>query len=97
MVRAMNTKKSPAGWVVQVTVPAAPTTSTIPWIGAAILGAPSFEYYNVGIPASESAVEATNAQVKKLGAATGEMRVVRELSSAEFEALKLKAGEVRPA
>lgn len=93
----MSQKAPPAGWVVQVAVPATPSTSSVPWIGAAILGAPSFEYYNVGIPASETAVEATGAQIKKSGASTGEMRVVRGLTAAEIEVLKLKAGEVRPA
>lgn len=93
----MSQKAPPAGWVVQVAVPAAPATSSVPWIGAAILGAPTFQYYNVGIASSETAVEATSAAIKKTGAATGEMRTVRQLSAAEFEVLKLKDGEVRPA
>ena len=93
----MSQKAPPAGWVVQVAVPAVPSTSSVPWIGAAILGAPSFQYYNVGIPASETAVEATGEMIKKSGAATGEMRVVRALSAAELAVLKLKSGEVRPA
>lgn len=96
-VRGMNQEKLPAGWVVQVAVPAAPTISSVPWIGATLQGAPSFEYYNVGIPAAESAVEATGARIIESGRSAGEMRAVRGLTAAELEVLKLKAGEVRPA
>jgi len=96
----MTSKAAPAGWVVQVTVPAPPSpprADGTQWIGAVALSAPSFEYYNVAIAAPENAIAATTKHVAKAEANKGEMSVVRGLSAAEIAALSLKAGEVRPA
>ena len=96
----MTEKAPPAGWVVQVSVPAPiapPRADGTRWIGAVALSAPSFEYYNVAIAAANNAIEATTKHLAKVEARDGEMSVVRGLSSAEIAALKLKAGEVRPA
>jgi hypothetical protein len=96
----MTEKAPPAGWVVQVSVPAPiapPRADGTRWIGAVALSAPSFQYYNVAIAAANNAIEATTKHLAKAEARDGEMSVVRGLSSAEIAALKLKAGEVRPA
>ncbi len=96
----MTNKTSPAGWVVQVTIPAPPSPPRADgtrWIGAVALSAPSFEYYNVAIAAPANAIAATTKHVAKAEAKDGEMCVVRGLSAAEIAALSLKAGEVRPA
>ena len=96
----MTEKTPPAGWVVQVTVPAPvapPRADGTRWIGAVALSAPSFEYYNVAIAAPDTAVEATTKHIAKVEAKDGAMRVVRGLSSGEVAALSLKAGEVRAA
>jgi hypothetical protein len=96
----MNQKTSPAGWVVQVTVPAPPSPPRADgtrWIGAVALSAPSFHYYNVAIAAANTAVEATTKHLAKSEAKGVETRVVRGLSAKEIAALSLQAGEVRPA
>jgi hypothetical protein len=94
----MTGKTTPAGWVVELTIPAhiAPTTADgTPWIGPAILGAPSFEYFNVAIADAEMAVEATR---KHSGADSGAIvAVVRALSAAEVASIPLSLGEVRRA
>jgi hypothetical protein len=56
-----------------------------------VLSAPSFKYFNVAIADPNMAVEATSRQSAE--AEPGEMRVVRELSSREIDALSLKAGD----
>jgi hypothetical protein len=63
-----------------------------------LVSAPSFEYFNVAIAAPAKAMEATTKHLAE-GAKpkSGEMSVVRELSSVEIAALRLKAGEVKPA
>ena len=96
----MTEKTSPAGWVVQVAVPAPiapPRADGTRWIGAVALSAPSFQYFNVAIAAASNAIEATSKHLTKVKGEDGEMSVVRGLSSAEIAVLKLKAGEVRPA
>jgi hypothetical protein len=96
----MTNKTPPAGWVVQVTIPAPPSPPRADgtrWIGAVALSAPSFQYYNVAIAAADNAIEATSKHVAKAEAQDGEKCVVRGLSAAEIAALSLKAGEVRPA
>jgi fructose-specific component phosphotransferase system IIB-like protein len=98
----MTAKASPAGWVVQVTVPAPPTLPSAEgtrWIGPDLLGAPSFHYYNVAIADPNKAVEATRKYLAKAKADADEIKAatVRELSSAEVASLSLKAGEVKPA
>ena len=95
----MTDKAPPAGWVVQVTIPAPSSRKGAQWIGDKMPGAPSFEYFNVGIAGPDKAVEATTKYLAKGKVAAGDVgaRTVRELSPAEVVALRLKAGEVRPA
>jgi hypothetical protein len=95
----MTDKASPAGWVVQVTIAASPPKEADRWIGAKLPDAPSFEYFNVGIADPGEAVQATAAYLAKGGTDVGSVpaSAVRELSPAEVVALRLKAGEVRPA
>ena len=98
----MTDKASPAGWVVQVTIPAPTAPSTqegARWKGPQMLGAPSFEYCNVAIASPDKAVEATRKYLAGAKADAGVVNActVRELSPAEVAALGLKAGEVRPA
>ena len=63
-----------------------------------LVSAPSFEYFNVAIAAPDKAMEATTKHMAKgAEAKAGEMSVVRKLSSGEIAALRLKAGEVKPA
>jgi hypothetical protein len=94
----MSDKATPAGWVVQLTLPA-PITPTradgTPWVGPAILGAPSLQYFNVAIPDAEMAVMATR---EHLGSDSGvTIGVVRALSAAELASIPLSVGEVRRA
>src|SRR6185295_6685237 len=98
----MVEKAPPAGWVVQVTIPAPlapPRADGSGWIGAVALSAPSFQYFNVAIAGANSAIEATTKHLAKAKdeIKDGDMCVVRGLSPAEIAALKLKAGEVRAA
>jgi hypothetical protein len=94
----MRGETTPAGWVVQLTIPAhaSPTRADgTPWIGPAILGAPSFEYFNVAIADAEMAMEATR---KHSGSDGGVIvGVVRALSAAEVASIPLSVGEVRRA
>jgi hypothetical protein len=94
----MTDKASPAGWVVQVTIPAPPQEDTR-WTAARMSRAPSHKYYNVAIANPDKAIEATTKYLAKINADAGDddPRTVRELSSAEVAALGLKAGEVKPA
>lgn len=92
----MTDKASPAGWVIQITVPApVAADGSARWIGAVALSAPSFQYFNVAIADSVKAVEAT----RKHASASKEavLATVRPLSSVEIASIPLKAGEVKPA
>jgi hypothetical protein len=91
----MIEKPSPAGWVVQVTTQGKPSlTPSATGRLSSILGAPSFQYFNVAIAGDLKAVEA----VSRLADAEGkESSVVRGLSVQELDALSLKAGEIKPA
>ena len=94
----MSDKTTPAGWVVQLTLPApiAPTRADgTPWIGPAILGAPSLQYFNVAIADAEMAVIAK----RKHSGSNSEViiGVVRALSAAEVASIPLSVGEVRRA
>jgi len=98
----MTKKTSPAGWVVQVTVPAPPAPPSeggAQWIGRAWPSAPIFQYYNVAVASPDSATEAATAYHAKAtaDAEVDGTRVVRELSSAEIASLSLAVGDVRPA
>ena len=97
----MIDKASPAGWVVQVTIASSPPPSKegAQWIGDKMPGAPSFEYFNVAIANADKAVEATTKYLAKgkVDAEHVDASTVRGLSSAEVAALRLKAGEVKPA
>jgi len=67
----MIDKASPAGWVVQVTIAASPLKGGAQWIGDKMPGAPSFEYFNVGIAGPDKAVEATTKYLAKGKVAAG--------------------------
>jgi hypothetical protein len=91
----MTEKPSPAGWVVQVTTQGKPSlTPSRTGRLSSILGAPSFQYFNVAIAGAVKAVEAVSALADAEGK---ESRVVRGLSAQELDALRLKAGEIKPA
>jgi hypothetical protein len=79
----MPDKASAAGWVIEVV--------TLKQGG----GSPLYRYFNVAIAEATQAVEA----VRKLRAAVQANRVeaVRPLSSGEIAALRLRAGQVKPA
>jgi hypothetical protein len=92
----MNEKTTPAGWVVQVTTPGKPSlTPSISGRLSSVLGAPSFEYFNVAIVAPDDAVAATSKQLTQ--GSDREASAVRALSSKEIAALSLKPGQVAPA
>jgi hypothetical protein len=91
-VRTMPDKAPPAGWVVQVIIPAQSATRRAGWIGPTLPDAPSLKYFNAAIAVAGKAIEAA----KQLAEA-GEWSVVRALSSAEIAALGLQPGEVKPA
>lgn len=92
----MINSASAAGWVVQLTIPGVPI---IPPEGSkwrpAMLTAPTFQFFNVAIGSADKAVEAVR---KKVGAsAEAAMIVVRGLSPAEIEVLRLRPDETKPA
>ena len=60
---------------------------------------PTFQYFDVAIAASDKATEAVTKHLAKTEAEIKiwEVRVVRELSTAEIHALGLARGEVKPA
>ena len=98
----MTDKASPAGWVVQVTIPpsiAPPSPESERWIGPPATAAPSFQYFNVATGDPDKAVEAARKHLArgKTVPEDGDMRTVRALSSAEIGVLRLKSGEVKPA
>jgi hypothetical protein len=87
-----------SGWVVQITIPPAATAkpaSPGTRFGRAVVGAPSFKYFNVAIAAPSKAIEATNKHWVEAGDL--EASAVRALSSSEIAALRLRPGEVKPA
>jgi hypothetical protein len=88
----MSKKAPPAGWVVQIVIPAQAATRGVGWIGDTLPDAPSFKYFNAAITVAIEAIEAA----RQLAAA-GEGSVVRALSSAEIAALGIKPGEVEAA
>jgi hypothetical protein len=87
-VGTMPDKTPPAGWVVQIVIPA----HSGEWVGATLPDAPLFKYFNAAVAVAGEAIEATTHL-----AATGVGSVVRALSSAEITALGLQPGEVKPA
>ncbi len=92
----MNQNTSAAGWVVQLTIPGVPKVQIegAKWRPAETT-APTFQFFNVAIGAPEKAVEAAR---KKAGASEeAALRVVRALSPAELDSIKLRAGETKPA
>lgn len=93
-VRTMSDKTSPAGWVVQVTIPAQTATRGEHWIGPSVPDAPFFRYFNAAIAAAGKAIEAAKHLADP---ESRDAHVVRALSSGEVAALGLKDGEVKPA
>ena len=93
----MTDKAPPAGWVVQVTVPALSTPSTASWLGPVSLGAPSFRYFNVAIADAQKAIEATGKHLAMADDDDRKLHAVRRLSVAELAALSLNPREVKPA
>jgi hypothetical protein len=97
----MIDKASPAGWVIQVTIPASappprPEGEGTRWIGSVGLGVPSFQYFNVAIAAADKAIAATSKHLAIANAIDGEKSAVRGLTAGEIAALHLEDGEVRP-
>jgi hypothetical protein len=97
----MIDKSIPAGWVVQVAIPAKSEArqADAPWRPPVMLvSATTFEYFNVAIAAADKAMAATtNHLAQSAEPKAGVMSVVRKLSSGEIAALSLQAGEVKPA
>ena len=93
----MTDKAPPAGWVVQVIIPAVPAEPGTPGAlrGLISVAAPSFKYFNVAIAGPSKAMEATTKHAAE--AKHREVSVVRALSSEEIAELRLKDGEVKPA
>jgi hypothetical protein len=77
----MTDKASPAGWVVQVTIPTKPDIrmDDAPWRPPIMVaGAPSFQYFNVAIAVPDKAIEATTKHLANSREAKNwEMSVVR--------------------
>jgi hypothetical protein len=92
----MSNKEPPAGWVVEVTTPGQQSTVQLPSGRiSTLLGAPSFNYFNVAIAAAEAAIAATTKHLAH--PLHRDTSVVRPLSAKEIAALGLAAGEVKPA
>jgi hypothetical protein len=79
----MPHKASAAGWVIEVV--------TLMKDG----GPPLYKYFNVAIAEVTEAVEATRKQ--RAAAQANRVEAVRPLSSGEIAALRLRAGQVKPA
>ena len=62
-----------------------------------MMGAPSFQYFNVAIPDAQKATEAAGKHLAMSDDDDRKMRAVRRLSLAEIVALSLSPGEVKPA
>ena len=92
----MTDKTSPAGWVVQLTIPGEPIilVEGSRW-RTPMSTAPTFHFFNVAIGSPEKALEAA----RKTAGASDEapVRVVRALSSSEIASINLPAGEAKPA
>jgi hypothetical protein len=87
----MTTRTAAAGWVVQLTILGVAAEGTK---SAAFPGS-TFQFFNVAVGSADQAIEAAR---KSVGAPNdAPMRVVRALSSSEIAALKLRAGQVKPA
>lgn len=80
--------------MVQVTTPGQPSPTRSGRLKD-VLGAPSFEYFNVAIAAPEKAVDATTEHLAE--DKVREARTVRALSPDEIASLRLKTGDVAPA
>jgi hypothetical protein len=94
----MTDKTSPAGWVVQLTIPVqASEDAQARWVGRLGLGPPQFRYFNVAIAAPIKAIEATREHLAGTEDKDREMSVVRGLSEREILALSLSVGDVKPA
>jgi hypothetical protein len=92
----MSDKESPAGWVVQVTIPGqASSVRGRSGYLSTLLGAPSFKYFNVAVATAEAAIAAATKHLAD--PEHRETSVVRALSLREIAALGLTAGEVKPA
>ncbi|HEX5958581.1 MAG TPA: hypothetical protein VFY92_07990 [Hyphomicrobiaceae bacterium] len=92
----MIEKAPPAGWVVQVITPGQPSSTQSPSNRfSALIGPPSFKYFNVAITTADAAIAAA---IEYLADPQHpETSVVRALSFAEIAALGLTAGDVKPA
>src|SRR5258705_12971429 len=96
--RCMRDKASPAGWVVQALTPAVPSEDAQSrWVGRLGAGPPSFRYFNVAIAAPLEAIKAIKEQLTEKQNEDWEMSVVRRLSEPEVVALRLNAGDAKPA
>ena len=95
-VACMIDKAPAAGWVVQVITPGQPSSiQSRSNRLSALIGPPSFKYFNVAVATAEAAIAAALthlADPQQL-----ETSVVRALSSGEIAALGLAAGDVKPA
>ena len=91
--RCMTDKASPAGWVLQLTIPALPSEDARSrWVGRLGQQQPSFRYFNVAVaPRQFKAIEATKEHLAAVQRTTREMSVVRGLSEPEIAALNLNA------
>jgi hypothetical protein len=92
----MSDKESPAGWVVQVTIPGKASSVRAPsGYLSTVLAAPTFKYFNVAVATAEAAMAATTKHLDD--PERPETSVVRALSLREIAALRLTAGSVKPA
>lgn len=87
----MTTTRAAAGWVVQLTVLGIGAEGT----KSAELPGSNFQFFNVAVASSDQAIHLA----RKLAGAPNDapMRVVRTLSSAEIAAIRLPAGQAKPA
>jgi hypothetical protein len=95
-VCTMSDNAPPAGWVVQIVIPGERSLERSPsGYLSALLGAPTFKYFNVAAATAEAAMAATTKHLAD--PERRETSVVRALSTAEIAVLDLTAGEVKPA
>ncbi len=94
----MSEKATASGWIIEVITPGRPDTHVVAGArkNAALLGPPSFRYFNVAIGDVTKAVAAVTQQADD-PAGTLLIEAKRALTAGEIATLNLKTGEIKPA
>jgi hypothetical protein len=93
----MPNRRSPAGYVVEVTIPGSKPEPTLTTVRGTLPDDPhqSVQFFNAALSSGDAAIRAVRKVVR--APADASMRIVRMLSPAEVAATHLHDGEVKPA